>query len=163
LPGGVTVMIVTDPEGGNFVTTIDASGVQATRRATAAEIAEAAWDPPARSRAVAAAVAAAGVLTILAHGAVFVSLGAALGVWIKRAGGPLAASVGLILFVTVGWPLLDFLLGYPTYGGSLTRVSAFPAFLVLLLRRSPFKTISEVASWAGSWDAILVQASVILC
>jgi hypothetical protein len=103
------------------------------------------------------------VLTILAHGAAFVSLGAALGVWRRRRAGAIAATIGLVLFVAVGWPLLDFLLGYPTYSGELVHLSRFPATLALLFRRLPFATIAEVAAWAGGWAAILVVGSAILC
>ncbi len=65
--------------------------------------------------------------------------------------------------MTVGWPLLDFLLGYPTYSGELVHLSLFPATLALLFRRWPFETIAEVAAWAGGWSAILVLGSAILC
>src|SRR5262249_61683866 len=112
--------------------------------------------PPVRSRGERAAVAVVGVLTILAHGAAFVSLGAALGVWRRRRAGAIAATIGLVLFVAIGWPLLDFLLGYPTYSGGLVHRSLFPATLALLFRRLPFPTIPALAAWRGARAAALV-------
>ncbi len=163
LSGGGTSRIETDSFGDTYVTTTDASGLMQMRPATAAEIAAATPVRPDRPPGVALTVAAVAVLTVLAHGAAFVSLGAALGIWIKRRGGAIAASIGMVLFVTMGWPLLDFLLDYPTYSWGLSHLSAFPAFFVLLFRRRPFETVADVAAWAGYWDAILVLGSLILC
>jgi ABC-type Na+ efflux pump permease subunit len=163
LPGGGTATIETDSFGDTNVATIDASGVQSFRTATAAEIAEATPARPDRPPAVALVVAAVAVLTILAHGAAFVSLGTAMGVWFRRRGGWIAAGVGAVLFVTVGWPLLDLLLGDPTDSWGLGHVTTFPAFLVFLFRRNRFEAIGEVAAWAGAWDAILILVSAVIC
>jgi hypothetical protein len=162
LPGGGTSKIETDSFGDTYVHTTDASGVL-MRPATAAEIAAATPVRPDRPPGVALTVAAVAVLTVLAHGAAFVSLGAALGVWFRRRGGWIAAGVGLVLFVTIGWPMLDLLLGYPTYSWDLPLMSAFPAYLVLLFRMNPFEAIAEVAAWAGAWDAMLILASAVVC
>ena len=67
--------------------TTDASGARSVRDATAAEIAAAGPAPPTQTRADLLTLAALAIVTVLAHGAAFVSLGAALGIWIRRAVG----------------------------------------------------------------------------
>ena len=124
-----------DESGGDtYVTTTDASGRTTYRLATDAEIAEAGPAPPTQTRGALLQVAALATVTVLVHGAAFVSLGAALGVWIRRRSRAIAASVGLVLFVTVGWPIV-FLNIFgdpddPRWG--LALASVLPAFSGLL-------------------------------
>ena len=83
-------------------------------------------------------IAALAIVTVLVHGAAFVSLGAALGVWIRRRSRAIAASVGLVLFVTVGWPIVYLNIfgdpNYPRWG--LALASVLPAFSGLLFHRN---------------------------
>ena len=138
LPGGGSVRIETNPDGDTYVTTTDASGRQTSRLATDAEIAEAGPAPPTQTHGALLQVAALATVTVLAHGAAFVSLGAALGVWIRRRSRAIAASVGLVLFVTVGWPIVYLNIfgdpNYPRWG--LALASVLPAFSGLLFDRS---------------------------
>jgi ABC-type transport system involved in multi-copper enzyme maturation permease subunit len=46
------------------------------------------------------------VATILAHGAMYTSIGLALATWVKRQSRAIALSVGLFVLVAVGWPIL---------------------------------------------------------
>ncbi len=165
LSGGGSSKIETDPWGDTYVTTTDASGhTAASREATDAEIAEAGPAPPTQTRGGLLQVAALAIVTILAHGAAFVSLGAALGVWIRRRSRAVAASVGLVLFVTVGWPIVYLKIigdpGYPRWG--LILASVLPAFSGLLFNRSRPQFIANTSAWVAYWDVILVLwASVI--
>ena len=110
-----------------------------TGQATDAEIAEAGPAPPTQTRGALLQIAALAIVTVLAHGAAFVSLGAALGVWIRRRSRAIAASVGLVLFVTVGWPIVYLNIfgdpDYPRWG--LTLASVLPAFSGLLFDMEP--------------------------
>jgi hypothetical protein len=162
LPGGGTSKIETHPDGETYVTTTDASGRRTVRNATAAEIAAAGPAPPLLTRARLLAIAAIAIVTILAHGAAFVSLGAALGTWIRRRGRAIAASVGLVLFVTAGWPILYLLVGYPDYPWGLTLMSVLPAFSVLLFRMNHPDAMADMVGWAGYWDVILTLSAVIV-
>ena len=116
------------------MTTTDASGRATSRPATDAEIAEAGPAPPTQTRGALLQVAALATVTVLVHGAAFVSLGAALGVWIRRRSRAIAASVGLVLFVTVGWPIVYLNIfgdpDDPRWG--LALASVLPAFCSLL-------------------------------
>jgi hypothetical protein len=159
-PGGGRVRIETDPyDGVTRVTTTDRSGKVMIREATAEDLATAERVVPGHTRGESLAIAAVAIITILAHGAAIVSLGAALGVWIRRRGRAIAASVGLVLLVTVGWPILSMMLffyvrGYP-WGLSLSGV--IPAFSGLLLRMvRPESVAAEITAWVESWDAILI-------
>ena len=162
LPGGGTVKIQTYYGGNTFVTTTDASGGFTMREATAAEIAAAEPAPPIHTRGGLLGFAALAVVTILAHGAAFISLGASLGIWIRRRWLAIAAGVGLVLFVTVGWPILYLFVGYPVYPWGLTLASVLPAYsgLVFLMNRPT--AIEDIAGWAGYWDMIMILSAVII-
>ena len=165
LPGGGSSKIETDSWGDTYVTTTDASGHTAVRRdATDAEIAEAGPAPPTQTRGGLLQVAALAIVTILAHGAAFVSLGAALGVWIRRRSRAIAASVGLVLFVTVGWPIVYLNIfgdpDYPRWG--LILASVLPAFSGLLFNRSRPQLIANTSAWVAYWDVILVLSAAVI-
>jgi hypothetical protein len=163
-PGGGTIMIQSNPTGNVYVITTDATGFQTVREATEAEIAAAEAAPPLQTRAASLGVAALAVVTILAHGAAFVSLGAALGVWIRRRGRAIAASVGLVAFVTLCWPTLCILLFLhdPNYHRGLSMASMLPAYTGLLANMYRPDLIAGTISWAGYWDLILALSAVIL-
>src|SRR5207245_1054855 len=93
LPGGGSVTIATSDQGDTYVTKTDASRRTTSQIATDAEIAEAGPARPAQTRGALLAIAALAIATVLAHGAAYVSLGAALGVWIRRRDVAIAASV----------------------------------------------------------------------
>ncbi len=76
LPGGGSVRIQTNWGGDTYVTTTDASGRATYRLATDAEIAEA-GPAPTQTRGALLQVAALATVTVLVHGAAFVSLGLA--------------------------------------------------------------------------------------
>jgi ABC-type transport system involved in multi-copper enzyme maturation permease subunit len=161
-PGGGSVRIATDfYDGHPMVTTTDASGKVTTRDATEAEIAAAGTiPPPPRDPLVGIAVVA--IITVLAHGAAFVAMGAALGVWIRRRDRAIAASMGLILLVTVGWPILNLLLdAYPHSSWGWTLASIFPAFSTLLFRIKNADAIENMTGWAAYWDMVLILAAAI--
>src|SRR5262249_41621824 len=135
LAGGLKERIYTDPSGNTCVMTTAANGTATVREATEAEIAAAEKVPQTRDRAAALDLAALAVVTILAHGAAYVSLGAALGVWIRRRGRAIAASVGVVLFVTVGWPMLYLAFHHaPGDRWEWTLASVIPAFSVVLVQ-----------------------------
>jgi ABC-type transport system involved in multi-copper enzyme maturation permease subunit len=164
LPKGGTVKIETDPDGDTLVITTDASGVRTLRAATAAEIAEAGLMPQTRDipRDLGLAALAAG--TILAHGAAYVSLGLALGVWIRRRDRAIAASAGLVLFLTEIWPVFYVsLFHYPGAPWGCALSSVIPAYSALVFSIRRPQTISpDVARWAAEWDAALILAAVIV-
>jgi ABC-type transport system involved in multi-copper enzyme maturation permease subunit len=166
LPGGGKSSIDTEPTGIAYVATTDASGKVTTfREPTAAELAAVARPvPPPQGRGSMLAIAGLAVVTILAHGAAFVSLGAAMGIWIRRRGRAIAASVGLVLFVTVGWPILCIALGsrqYPEWGWTLASVlSAFTAVVFSMDR--PESIAAETLAWVGSWNAAVILVAAIV-
>jgi ABC-type transport system involved in multi-copper enzyme maturation permease subunit len=160
-PGGSRVKIETDYSGITYVTTTDASGQQTTRNASEAEIAAAEPAPPAWSRVEMLTIAAVAVGTILAHGAAFVSLGLMLGTWIRSRGWAIAASVGLVLFVTVGWPILYLTLRDSGYYWASTLASVLTAFSELLFCLTRPDAVPAMTGWAGFWDAIMILAAVI--
>jgi hypothetical protein len=164
LPGGGSVTIETYPSGDTWVTTTDASGRVTSRIATNAEIAEAGPASPPPTRGALLEIAALASVTVLAHGAAYVSLGAALGVWIRRRGRAIAASVGLILFLTVGWPIAYLLIfddpGYPQWG--LALASVLPAYSGLLFDRNRPAVIANTSAWVAYWDVILILSAAVI-
>jgi ABC-type transport system involved in multi-copper enzyme maturation permease subunit len=164
LPGGGSFTIATDPWGDTYVTTTDASGRTAHRLATGAEIAEAGPAQPIQTRGSLLQIAALAIATVLAHGAAFVSLGAALGVWIRRRYWAIAASVGLVLFATAGWPIAYLNIfgdpNYPRWG--LALASVLPAFSGLLFERSRPVVLANTTAWVASWDVILILSAAII-
>jgi hypothetical protein len=158
LPGGATATIATEPSGTTYVTTVDASGNRSIRPATDAEIAAAA--PAVLSRTVASpATVLLAVVTVLAHGAMIVSLGLALGFWIKGRGKAVATSVGLFLFVTLVWPILSAFANYPIYPLGLTLGNPFLALIFLLLN-IPLHDVVARLWWIAYWDVILALMTV---
>ena len=159
LPGGGNEQIWTDPSGTTHVMTTDASGVRNVRNATDAEIAARPVQPSQTARLLTTACLA--VLTVLAHGAMVVSLGLALGIWLRGLGRAIAASISLYLFVTVGWPIFYLYVGYPTYPRAyLTLASPIPAIVVLLLDHSD-DVIAEIVWWATFWDVFFILIAVV--
>jgi hypothetical protein len=164
LPGGGRSVIETDPYGDTNVTTIDAANrVVQIREATAEEIAAAGIAPPIQTCGAMLTVAAAAVGTVLVHGMVFVSLGAALEILIRRRGGAIAASVGLVLFVTVVWPILSAFLGYATLDSGLPLASVIDAYSGLVLRLNHPHVFEDMIGWVGYWDVILILVAVAAC
>ena len=161
LPGGGSVTMHTNPLGDTYVTKTDASNRTTTRLATDAEIAEAGPAPPIQTRGTLLQVAAMATGTVLVHGAAFVSLGAALGVWIRRRSWAIAASVGVILFVTVGWPIVYLsTVGNPQFG--LILASVVPAFGGLLLEMSRPELLATTSAWVACWDVILMLSTAVI-
>ncbi len=164
LPGGGSVTIHTTPLGDTYVNTTDASGHQTARLATDAEIAEAGPAPPTVTRGALLQVAALATGTVLAHGAAFVSLGAALGVWIRRRSRAIAASVGLVLAVTVGWPIVYLSIfhapGEPRWG--LMLASVLPAFSGLLFEMGRPPWFANMSAWVACWDLILLLSAAVI-
>jgi hypothetical protein len=95
---------------------------------------------------------------------VFVSLGAALGVWIRRRPQAVAASVGLVLFVTVGWPIVYLnMIGDPNYPRwGLALASVLPAFGSLLFDRNRPAMIANASAWVVHWDVILILSAAVI-
>jgi ABC-type transport system involved in multi-copper enzyme maturation permease subunit len=164
LAGGGSVKIETNLEGETYVTTTDTSGRVTSREATDAEIAEAGPAQPTMTRGALLKIAGLAIVTVVAHGATFVSLGAALGVWIRRRSRAIAASVGLVLFVTVGWPIVYLnMIGdpnYPRWGLVLARV--LPAFGGLLFRRSDPEVLANASAWVVHWDMMLILSAAVI-
>jgi ABC-type transport system involved in multi-copper enzyme maturation permease subunit len=160
LPGCATATIATEPSGRTYVTTVDASGTRSVRLATDEEITAAAPAVPSRSVASSPSTVLLAVVSVLAHGAMIVSLGLALGIWIKGRGKAVAASVGLFLLVTLTWPILYVIAGYPIYPRGLTLVSLFLALSFLLLN-IPLHDVIEILWWIAYWDVILALLTVV--
>ncbi len=166
-PGGTMVRIQTGPFGQTHVFTEDAMRIRELREATPAEIAAAEPAPQTGVRLRLLTRAALAVVTILADGAAFISLGLALGVWIGRRGRAIAAGVGLVLFLSVAWPILYLLAGSCLdlhWGPALASViAAVGALLVNLpVTDETFPRIAEIPGWVGYCDALLVLSAVIL-
>jgi ABC-type transport system involved in multi-copper enzyme maturation permease subunit len=142
---GGSVKIETNPEGDTYVTTTDASGRVTFREATDAEIAEAGPAQPTITRGDLLQTAGLAIVTVVTHGAAFVSLGAALGVWIRRRSRAIAASVALVLFLAVG----------------LTLASVLPAFSSLLFWRRDPAAIAKASAAVACWDVILILSAAI--
>jgi hypothetical protein len=146
------------------LTTTDASGRATHRRATDAEIAEA-GPAPTPTRGALLRIAALATVTVVVHGAAFVSLGAALGVWTRRRSRAISSSVGLVLFVTVAWPIVfDYIFGDPNdprWG--LVLASVLPAFSSLLF--GPYRNYpAQLENARGSvvyWDGLLILSAAV--
>jgi ABC-type Na+ efflux pump permease subunit len=164
LPGGGSVRIDTNPTGDVYVTTTDGSGNPTARLATDAEIAEAGPAPPTQTRGALLLVAALATGTVLVHGAAVVSLGAALGVWIRRRSRAIAASVGLVLFGTVGWPIVYLSIfhapGEPHWG--LMLASVLPAFSGLLFEMGRPAWFANMSVWVAWWDLLLLLSAAVI-
>jgi hypothetical protein len=164
LAGGGSVKIETNPMGDTYVTTTDASGRVTFREATDAEIAEAGPAPRSQTRGALLKIAGLAIVTVVAHGAAFVSLGAALGVWIRRRSRAIAASVGLALFVTVGWPIVYLnIIGDPNdprWG--LVLASVLPAFGGLLFHRDRPAMIADTSAWVACWDVMFILSAAVI-
>jgi hypothetical protein len=159
LPGGGSVTIATEPSGTTYVTTVDASGTRGMRLATDEEIAAAAPAVPSRSVASSPSTVLLAVVTVLAHGAMIVSLGLSLGIWIKGRGQAVAASAAVFLFVTVVWPILYAFAGYSIYPRGLTLASLFLALSFLLLN-IPLHNVMEILWWIAYWDVMFALLTV---
>ncbi len=162
LPGGVTETIQTHGRGGStYVMRTDASGVGSFRFATDEEIAAATpvIPKPPLGRFLYTALVA--VFTIMAHGAAFVSLGLALGIWIKGRGQAIAGSVFVFLCVTIGWPLLYVFLA-STFSWGLTLASLPGSFGGLLLNMRHDDMNAETLWWAWLWNAFFLVLSVVV-
>jgi hypothetical protein len=109
-------------------------------------------------------ISALAIVTVLVHGAAFVSLGAALGVWIRRRSRAIVASVGLVLFVTAGWPIVILnIFGYPYDSRwGLAMASVLPAFSGLLFNRTRPDLIAHTSAWVAYWDVILVLCASVI-
>jgi hypothetical protein len=166
-PGGTMVTIRTGPLGETHVFTEDATRIREVREATPAEIAAAEPDPQAGVRLLLLTRAALAVVTILAHGAAFIGLGLALGVWVGRRGWAIAAGVGLVLFLAVAWPILYLLAGSyldlhwgPALASVIAAVGALLVNMPYTDETSP--RLAGIAGWVGYWDGLLVLSAVIL-
>jgi hypothetical protein len=108
--------------------------------------------------------AALAIVTVVAHGAVFVSLGAALGVWIRRRSRAIAASVAVVLFVTVVWPLVYLSIfgdaRYTRWG--LAQASVLLAYCSLLFDRNLPGAIAVTSEWVACWDLILILSAAVI-
>jgi hypothetical protein len=163
LPGGGSVRIETNREGETWAVTTDAAGKVTVREATEAEIAAAGLAVPLRDRGTSLTIAALAIATILAHGAAFVSLGAALGVGIRR-GRAIAASVGLVVLATAIWPMVYIPAGYfyleQPWGWALASVLLAYGGLVFHVHR-PDSVAPDAAGWAAYWDVIMILVAII--
>jgi hypothetical protein len=163
LPGGGSVSIQTDGEGETYVMTTDGSGRATYRLATDAEIAEA-GPAPTQTRGALLRIAALASVTVVVHGAAFVSLGAALGVWSRRRSRAVAATVGLVLVVTVAWPTVFlFIFGDPNdprWG--LALASVLWAYFCLLFHWGRPAVIAIATASVVYWDVILLLSAAVI-
>ena len=90
--------------------------------------------------------------------------GAALGLWIRRRSRAIAASVGLVLFVTVGWPIvyLNFLRDPGDSRWGLVLASVLPAFSGLLFDMRRPALIENTSAWVAYWDVILILSAAVI-
>jgi hypothetical protein len=162
LPGGIRESIATNPAGTTYVTVIDAAGASTFRRPTAEELAAA--TPRRASRPLSWFVTSlVAVLSIPIQGAAFVSLGLALGLWIRSRARAIAASVCLALFVTIGWPILFLLVADPSYLWGLTLVSLPSAVSIPLINvRHREELITATLMFAAFWNALFVLAAIVV-
>jgi hypothetical protein len=160
LPGGVTERIETHGTGTTYVTTMDAVGGNTFRFATAEEIAAAAPPMPSLPIGRYLHTALLAVLTILILGAAFVSLGLALGIWIRSRARAIAASVLAFLCVIAGWPILCVLLGYPNLPWWGLTLASPPVSFGALLFNMRHDVIEETMMWASVWIALFVVLNV---
>jgi ABC-type transport system involved in multi-copper enzyme maturation permease subunit len=162
LPGGITERIETHGSGTTYVMRTDASGANTFRFATDEEIAAAMPvipTPPLRKFLYTAFVA---VLTILAHGAAFVSLGLALGIWVKGRARAIAGSVSVFVCVTIGWPVLYFVVRDPAFPWGLTLASLPGSFGSVLLNMRHDGLNADTLWWAWLWNAFFLVMTVVI-
>jgi ABC-type transport system involved in multi-copper enzyme maturation permease subunit len=163
LPGGGTQQIHTYPSGRTYVYTDSKAGtVPQFRYATDAEIAAAMPALPPSRLARLLSIAVLAVITILAHGAAFVSLGLALGLWIRGRARAIAAIVCLLLFVTVAWPILCLIWGGPWDGPGMAMASHFGAFSILLVNIHHERLLLEIVWWVSTWDVFFALLAIVV-
>jgi ABC-type transport system involved in multi-copper enzyme maturation permease subunit len=101
--------------------------------------------PPENYRLVTRAARCYGVVvviaTIVAHGALFTSIGVSLSVWIKRQSRAIATSIGAYILITAAWPMYAQIAfnNHPDYGRHLAFLSpvvACSAFINFFTSRS---------------------------
>jgi hypothetical protein len=137
LPGGITQSIETHGSGTTYVATTDAVGLTTYRYATANEIAPFTPAMPVQPLFGFLGTALLAVLTILVHGAALVSLGLALGIWVKVRVRAIVASVCLVVVVSH---------------------LAILRFLLLNIRRK--NEIAENLSWVAVWDLVSILLAI---
>jgi ABC-type transport system involved in multi-copper enzyme maturation permease subunit len=163
LPGGGTQQIHTYPSGRTYVYTMSQTGgVPQFRYATDAEIAAAMPARPPLRLARLLSIAVLTVITMLAHGAAFASLGLALGIGIRARIRAIAATVCLLLFVTVAWPILCLIWGGPGHGPGMAMASHFGALSVILVNMHHEKMLSENVWWVSAWDVFFALLSIVV-
>ena len=162
LPGGVRVSIDTHGNGTTYVTSTDTAGVTTFRFATAEEIAAATPLTTSLPRGRFLGTAVLAVFTILVHGAAFVSVGVALGLWLKRRAHAIAGSVCVFLCVTMGWPIAYLLAASSTLPWGVTLVSFPGSFICLLLNMRLDDVLSETVRWASWWNAIFIVLDAVV-
>jgi len=94
------------------------------------------------------------VATILAHGALFTSVGLALAVWIKRQSRAIGISVALFVLVTVAWPIVVAIVSGPLVSGQPIAllsplISLFQFVIFLGARRYLFDV--DLLWWGTLW------------
>ncbi len=159
LPGGVIERIETHGTGNTYVTTTDAAGVMRFRFPTAAEMAAATPIIASESVFRFLSIALVALLTIPFHGAAFVSLGLALGIWVKSRTRAIAASVCMVLVVTVGSPIV-YALFYPSYPWGVALASLPCTLSVLLINIRSEQVIAENLWLVATWDVFFILLAI---
>src|SRR5262249_5746945 len=102
--------------------------------------------------------------TILAHGALYTSVGLALAVWIKRQSRAIAISVALFVFVTAAWPTLVSIVsrGQGCNGQGIASLSPVMTLMnsidLFMTRRYLFNV--DVLWWGTLWAALVLSLAL---
>jgi hypothetical protein len=162
LPGGVTEKIDTFGNDTPYVTTTDASGVKTFRFATEDEIAAASPVRPSPPIWRNLGTALLAMVTILVHGAAVVSLGLALGIWIRGRAPAIAGSVCVFLGVTIAWPIYCVFVASPGFPWALALASLPVSLGGLLVYFRTDGVNGEIVAWALLWNAFFIVLSALV-
>lgn len=159
---GGTVRIIVVPGGRAVVNETNAAGQTTARMPTPEELESATVIPPVRPLAARLGLAALVLVTILVNAAAIVSLGAAVGTWIRSRRAAVVVTLFSIFLMFAAWEVLVWYVGGTSYRLSLRHSGLLPAVPILATGISTDRPITDEVGWIAYGNALLVLASAIL-
>ncbi len=159
---GGTASLSVDPWGDVQVVETNAANRMTVRAATPEEIASATVIPAVRPLASRLGLAALVLATILVHGAAIVSLGAAVGTWIRSRGTAVAVTLVVFFMTIAGWMIARMILGDAFFGDGWAFGNLLPSVAMLAIHISTDESVTDIAGWVAYWDGLLILSAVLL-
>ncbi|MHB1555877.1 MAG: ABC transporter permease subunit [Isosphaeraceae bacterium] len=140
----------------------NAAGQTTVRFATPEEIAKATVIPAVRGVPGRLGLATLVLATILVHGAAIVSLGAAVGTWIRSRRKAVAVTLAVFVGTIAGWVIARVVLGDAWFGDGWAFANLVPAVAMLTIHISTDDSVLVIVSEVAYWDALLILGTAIL-